>query len=193
MSANNRMVEKSKRNIKEALLNLMYEKEFSTITVNDLLLKANVSRGTFYAHFSNLDDVRQQLINDFFAKADEMFKDYKAIELARDPRPVIEGATQLMNESRESAKRLFKYINVYDLGNSLTIWLTDYILSDTELVENIGGLRIAKTYARFAAGGIMNAYNLWIADDFDVDPETFVTTMFGMLMNGVNGILHGNE
>ena len=189
MSTNNRMVEKSKRNIKEALLNLMYEREFSTITVNDLLLKANVSRGTFYAHFSNLEEVRQQLISDLFDRADAMFRDYRAKELARDPRPVIEAATQLMNESRESAKRLFKFINVYDLGVSLTTWLTDYILSDSELVDSIGGLQIAKTYARYAAGGIMNAYNMWIADDFDVEPEIFVTTMFRMLMNGVNGIL----
>lgn len=193
MGETNRMVEKSIRNIKDALLGLMYEKDFNLITVNDLLCRANISRGTFYAHFSNLEDVRQQLVSDLFTRADAMFKCYRAIDLAKDPRPVIEAATKLMNESRESAKHLFKFINVYELGVSLTGWLTDYILSDTELVESIGGMSIAKTYARYAAGGIMNAYNMWIADDFDVDPDVFVTTMFSMLMNGVNGILKADN
>ena len=70
MSTNNRMVEKSKKAIKDALLDIMYEKDFKQITVNELLKRANVSRGTFYAHFSNLEDVRQQLISDLFDHAD---------------------------------------------------------------------------------------------------------------------------
>ena len=189
MAETNRMVEKSRKNIKEALLELMYEKDFNLITVNELLGRANVSRGTFYAHFSNLEDVRQQLISDLFARASDMFCDYKAIELVKDPRPVIEAATQLMNENRESVKHLFRFINVYDLGVSLTAWLTDYILSDEDLVAQIGGMQIAKTYARYASGGIMNAYNLWIADDFDIDPEIFINTLFTILRNGVNGII----
>ena len=73
MSAGNRMVEKSKKAIKDALLDIMYEKDFKQITVNELLKRANVSRGTFYAHFSNLEDVRQQLINDLFEHADYLF------------------------------------------------------------------------------------------------------------------------
>ena len=34
MSGNNRMVEKSKKAIKDALLDIMYEKDFKQITVN---------------------------------------------------------------------------------------------------------------------------------------------------------------
>ena len=37
MSAGNRMVEKSKKAIKDALLDIMYEKDFKQITVNELL------------------------------------------------------------------------------------------------------------------------------------------------------------
>lgn len=189
MSGTSSVTEKSKRNIKEALLSLMYEKDFNEITVNDLLIKANISRGTFYAHFTNLDDVRQQLINDMFFRANEMFKNYTAIELALDPRPIVEVATSLMEENRESVKHLFKYINVYELGVSLNLWLMEYILADEELVRRIGSYDIAKTYARFAAGGIMTAYNLWIKDDFDIEPEVFINSLFAILVNGVKGIL----
>ncbi len=185
MSANNRMVEKSKAAIKNALLDIMYEKDFKQITVNELLKRANVSRGTFYAHFSNLEDVRQQLINDLFDHADYLFGDYTASELEKDPYPIMLMAADMMIASRDPAKRLFKFVNVYDLGINLKTWLTKYILSDAALVERWGGMEKAKVYARFIAGGVMHAYNMWIVDDFEVSAEEFAQTLCNILVNGL--------
>ena len=185
MSANNRMVEKSKAAIKNALLDIMYEKDFKQITVNELLKRANVSRGTFYAHFSNLEDVRQQLINDLFDHADYLFGDYTASELEKDPYPIMLMAADMMIASRDPAKRLFKFVNVYDLGINLKTWLTKYILSDAALVERWGGMEKAKVYARFIAGGVMHAYNMWIVDDFEVSAEEFAHTLCTILVNGL--------
>lgn len=185
MSENNRMVEKSKKAIKDALLELMYEKDFKQITVNELLKRANISRGTFYAHFSNLEDVRQQLINDLFAHADFLFGDYKAGELGKDPYPIMLMAADMMMTSRDPAKRLFKFINVYDLGVNLKTWLTKYILSDKELVEKMGGEDSAMIAARFIAGGVMHAYNMWIMDDFPVSAEFLAQTLSKILVGGL--------
>lgn len=185
MSGNNRMVEKSKKAIKDALLDIMYEKDFKQITVNELLKRANISRGTFYAHFSNLEDVRQQLINDLFDHADFLFGDYLASEIEADPLPIMQMAADMMIASRDPAKRLFKFVNVYDLGKYLKTWLTKYILSDAELVERWGGEEKTRIYARFIAGGVMHAYNMWILDDFDVSAEEFAQTLCNILVNGL--------
>jgi AcrR family transcriptional regulator len=40
----------------DALVALMQEKPFDTITVQDVLDRANVSRSTFYTHYSDKDD-----------------------------------------------------------------------------------------------------------------------------------------
>ena len=190
MGGTNRMVEKSKKAIKDALLELMYEKSFSQITVNELLKKANISRGTFYAHFSNLDDVRQQLINDLFDTADELCSEYKPSELAQDPYPVLLMVAELILQSRNPAKRLFKFINVYDLGVNLKLWLTKYILSDEVLVNQLGGLDNAKIYARFIAGGTMHAYNMWIMEeDVHITAEQLATAICKILVGGLNAIL----
>ena len=185
MSTNNRMVEKSKKAIKDALLDIMYEKDFKQITVNELLKRANVSRGTFYAHFSNLEDVRQQLINDLFEHADYLFGDYTASEIEKDPYPIMLMAADMMIASRDPAKRLFKFVNVYDLGINLKTWLAKYILSDEELVERWGGPEKAMIYARFISGGVMHAYNLWILEDFEVPAEVFAKTLCNILVNGL--------
>ena len=188
MANSNRMVEKSKKAIKDALLEIMYEKDFTSITVSELLKKANISRGTFYAHFENLEDVKQQLIKDLYGHADTIFGDYKASELAKDPTPVIKMAAEMMYSSRDPSKRLFKFVNVYDLGIMLKDWLTKFILDDDALVQSLGGYDNARVYAHFISGGVMHSYNMWIQDDCPVSAEVFAENCRNILMGGINAV-----
>src|SRR5215208_4436337 len=49
-----------------ALITLMQEKPFETITVQDVLDRAQVSRSTFYAHYSDKDDLLMSDAEEFF-------------------------------------------------------------------------------------------------------------------------------
>lgn len=194
MSGGNRMVEKSKKAIKEAMLQLMYEKSFNKITVNELLDRANVSRGTFYAHFANLEDVKQQLINDLYSTADELCEGYKPSELAKDPYPFMYIIADIIVQSRDPAMRLFKFINVYDLGSELKGWLSKFILSDDELVRSFGGEENATIYARFVAGGVMHAYNMWIIEeDTHIGPEQIARCLSGILVGGLSAVMDSGK
>lgn len=48
---------RSKQMIKDALLSLMIEKPFEKISITDIVRRADINRGTFYAHYSNTDEV----------------------------------------------------------------------------------------------------------------------------------------
>ena len=50
----------------DALVALMQEKPFETITVQDVLDRANVSRSTFYTHYSDKDDLLMSDAEEFF-------------------------------------------------------------------------------------------------------------------------------
>lgn len=188
MAGSNRMVEKSKKAIKQALLEIMYEKDFKDITVGELLKKANISRGTFYAHFENLEDVKQHLITDLYKHADSLIGDYKASELAKDPYPVMIMAAEMMYESRNPSKRLFKFITVYDLGVMLKDWITKFVLDDEELVAELGGYDQARIYANFIAGGIIHANYMWLQDDCPTSPEEFAQSCKKILVTGLDSV-----
>lgn len=62
----------------DALVALIQEKPFDTITVQDVLDRAGVGRATFYEHFSNKDDLLMSDADEFFeriAMALSMHKD----------------------------------------------------------------------------------------------------------------------
>jgi len=53
----------------DALVELMVEKPFDEITVQDVLDRAKVSRSTFYTHYRDKDDLFLSDVEDFFEKA----------------------------------------------------------------------------------------------------------------------------
>jgi AcrR family transcriptional regulator len=52
-----RRVRRSRRLLRSALLELLEERDYDAITVQDVLDRADVGRATFYAHFRDKDDL----------------------------------------------------------------------------------------------------------------------------------------
>jgi AcrR family transcriptional regulator len=52
-----RRVQRTEQLLRSALLSLIQEKGFETLSVQDIIDRANVGRATFYAHFDNKEDL----------------------------------------------------------------------------------------------------------------------------------------
>ena len=52
-----RRSKRTRQLVSSALVDLMLEKQFDTITVQDILDRANVGRSTFYAHYTDKEDL----------------------------------------------------------------------------------------------------------------------------------------
>jgi AcrR family transcriptional regulator len=52
-----RRIQKTKKALQAAMLELMVEKGYDAVTVQDVIDRANVGRSTFYAHFQDKDDL----------------------------------------------------------------------------------------------------------------------------------------
>jgi AcrR family transcriptional regulator len=62
MSKVDRRIRKTQEALKNAVLELMAEKKFDDITIQDLSDRANVSRGTIYLHYMDKYDLLDKLI-----------------------------------------------------------------------------------------------------------------------------------
>lgn len=63
--------------IEEAFLDLLEEKNYNDITVTDIVKRANVSRTSYYRHYSSIDDIVESItdhmVDDFFTELIPMF------------------------------------------------------------------------------------------------------------------------
>ena len=57
----------TRKAIQDAFLRVKRAKEYNTITVTDICREAEISRGTFYAHFGNIAEVLDTLLDDALA------------------------------------------------------------------------------------------------------------------------------
>ena len=55
--AEDRRVRRTRRRLKEALLELINEREYEAITVEDITRRADVGRSTFYSHFDSKEEL----------------------------------------------------------------------------------------------------------------------------------------
>jgi AcrR family transcriptional regulator len=61
---NDRRTLRTKAMIREALFGLMSEKQYSKITIQDIIDRANIGRSTFYSHYETKDELMQRCIED---------------------------------------------------------------------------------------------------------------------------------
>ena len=59
-----RRVSRTRRALKEALTDLILEKGYEAVTVQDVIDRADVGRSTFYAHFIDKDDLLMAILAD---------------------------------------------------------------------------------------------------------------------------------
>lgn len=57
----------TKKAIQDAFLRVKRAKDYNAITVADICREAEISRGTFYAHFNNIAEVLDALLDDALA------------------------------------------------------------------------------------------------------------------------------
>jgi len=61
---NDRRVRRTRAALREALMELMTEKGYDAVTVQDLIDRADVGRSTFYAHYTDKADLLDELLTE---------------------------------------------------------------------------------------------------------------------------------
>ena len=103
-----RRARRSRRMLKESLLELMKKKSFSEISVRDVTDGADMNRATFYLHYAGTAELLQSLEADLLAEAQELIDAHIPETVARgNVRPVLEPVLDFVVEHRETCKILF--------------------------------------------------------------------------------------
>lgn len=168
---------RSKMYLATALLELMDEKSYESISIKELTDRAMLSRRTFYTNFETKEDILKYYIDTLVSEYIETLQRYKCLT------------------SHDIAKEYFNYWythrNLLRLlkKNNLLILIKVFV----EFLRNMKSHLIIKdhTYpdnelqyyeAVFMAGGIWNMLDVWVDRDFDKNCDE-MTDLFMKIFN----------
>lgn len=101
----NRSVRNTKKKLRESLLRLMAQKPVNAITVRELTELADVNRGTFYFHYSDVHDMLEKIEEDFFVRFHAVLSS-EDIQKDNQAHPYLQAIFSFLAENQDLCKIL---------------------------------------------------------------------------------------
>ena len=161
----NRNAQRSIRLLKEAFIELVAEKPLESITVSDVARKADLNRGTFYAHFDNVDDLMRSVMSDT-ADTMSLFLS-KALEsgFLEEPLPVLTQVGEYLDQNRELTRKLVESRSAEPFALALKAcfreWVQQRISPNTPQEKGVCAM-----LTDYVAGGVLQTYRSWLVGEY---------------------------
>ena len=179
-----RRVRRTRDILGDALVELMHEKPFTDITVQHVLDRAGVSRSTFYAHFSDKDDLFLSDVEDFL--------EHMAFGLSRhgDKSNRVAPVREMFAHVAEWHKfhsvlvASGKISDFQEMGQGYFARAIEQRLAATPKARELTSKRRA-AMAQMFAGALMSSLSWWLTCGMPGTPEEMDDLFHRMVWSGV--------
>lgn len=168
-------IRRTKKLLRQALTRLMQQKDFKSITVTDVVREADINRGTFYAHYRDVYDLRERIEGEMIADFRSMIAGLRPSETA-SLQPVLSRAVDYLEENREIVTALTRVSGVEGFGKKLIDVLEECRLDGMPYrsVEDV-------YVARFLAMGLVGMLEKWITEPQPIPKNEMIALMTRVL------------
>lgn len=157
---------RSKKLINSALADLLQVKPLDKITVTDIVNQAGINRGTFYAHYADIPDVINHLIESTFSMIREVISQNPK-HLSQLPGALLGQIQVILENDKEFYQKVMVSSAASVLQEQLVAVVVDYLLQH-EAVYSFGSHEQYVLTIRFCAGGLSNLYRQWFEGKLDI-------------------------
>jgi AcrR family transcriptional regulator len=183
-------VERSRRLLIDALLELMKDHPYSKITVAHIAEKSGVARPTFYLHFHSKDDLLIAYIDEMFEKFYEEIDQY--ITKRKDADPVI--ASIMFRQWSDNAE--FAHLLVQtDIDSLMLNQFKNYITRVVESFILAHGIQrqagLLPYVVDFLAGASFMVITRWVREGMVETPEVMGELYASLVRPGLLAVLLG--
>lgn len=153
---------RSRRLIRGAFQELLKEKPFEKITVTDIVNRADINRSTFYAHYTDVRGLLEEIRDEVVQRSLGLIAEMDFQQIFRDPMPFVQGLAGIGVENSE----LYRLLSSSDFAlkqiEQIKVLFLEKAMTAPEIPEKV---RQSPTYAiqvNFFIGGIMHIYLQWL-------------------------------
>ncbi len=195
-----RRIQRTERQLHEALIALILEKGYDAVTVQDILDRANMGRSTFYAHYHDKEEL---LLSGFQVLFDTFQKDYlQAADAASkpdaagpsDPIQTARDLSLFFFRHAESHRGLFKAMIGEQGGKIITDhtlkFLTQFICThlSAQLTDRQKDVPV-ELLAHYIASSYLSLLTWWLDHDTPYTAEQMDALFQQLVFPGVRALL----
>ena len=179
---------RSKKLITDALVELLDEKTLDKITVTDIVKKADINRGTFYAHYDNVSDVVTNIFESAFSIIRASIQGIHD-DMAFDTGIMLQELQIVMENDFQFYQKIFSSDINMKVYEQISHVLISYVYDHEAEISNVSHADFV-FYTSFYSGGIIKLYRDWFIGEL---PMTFdeLTERASVLLNDLRNCVAG--
>ena len=180
---------RSQRFIRQAFMDLLKEKQPDKITVTDIVNRADINRSTFYAHYSDVRNLMEELQREFVEQSVALLKDADFLEMLRNPRPFLKKWVEIGFRNRELYTFLGKAAIATNVIEQFKILLVEKAMSIPEIPEDIRQQKNFEIRVNFFVGGVINVYQQYLVGNLDATEDEIIEDIAAVITSSAHTIL----
>lgn len=162
-----RRVQRTRKLILETFMDLLREKGFEKITVNDIADRADINRGTVYLHFLDKYDILEKCIDKYVDELLSQCSDNEDIHLQED-------AMGRVFAYLEEHIELYKLLHENDKYGIFRRKFTNALLGQVSIAMAVMPEEIVTSHeiaSQFLVNGLLGVIEWWISSDMSCSSE----------------------
>ena len=183
---------RSRQLIKNAYVALLNEKNVNKITVTDIIGRAGISRGTFYAHYTDVRDLYSKLENDAIATILRIIEETGILNFYDNPFPTLETNLRLLEKNKEYYRLLLSSCVggefIQKLSDEFAIRFVPQLMERFDAIE----AEIVRSYISFTSSGIRGMIFRWLDGTLNLSSLQCAQLMADMLIGARPSELKNN-
>lgn len=183
-----RRVLKTKRAIRNALAQLLVEKELDEITVKDVADTADINRKTFYNYYTGIHQVIDEIESGIVFTFDQAIREVDARRDIKNPYVGFEKITAILNQDLDFYSHLFRMRGNLSLSYKITTLLKTKI-PKSFLQEHSCDPQEAEIFVEYAVWGMMAVYESWFNSQRSTPLEEISQKLSVVCVYGLAGLL----
>lgn len=176
-SAMDRRVQRTRKLIIETFMELLRDKGFEKITVNDIAYRADINRGTVYLHFLDKYDILEKCIDIYVEELLSQCSGDEEIHLRYD-------AMGKVFSYLEEHIDIYKLLHENDKYGMFRKKLTNALLSQVEIAMALMPKEIATSReiaSQFLVNGLLGVIEWWISSDMSCSADDVTERLLTIL------------
>lgn len=181
---------RSRRFIRQAFMELLKEKRLEKITVTDIVNRADINRSTFYAHYTDVKALIEEIQHEVIERTMVLVKEMDFMEILRQPTPFVKKLIDIANENRELYAVLGKAALSMNQLERIKLLLVKKAMQLPQIPEEIRSQKNFAVRINFFVGGIINVYQQYLMGNLDASSEEIVDDIAVLIRTSSDSILN---